>query len=113
MARRSSLTCLNRRTLLAGLAATLAAPRYGFAAGVVDATGRKITVPDRVLRVYPAGPPAAVELYTLAPDLLVGWVEPIGQDAREFLLPEIAARPQVPRLTGRGDNINLDALTSL
>ncbi len=113
MKARSSLTSLNRRALLGGLAATLAAPRYGFAASVMDATGRTINPPERLLRVYPAGPPAAVELYTLAPDLLIGWVEPIGQDAREFLLPEIAARPQVPRLTGRGENINLDALTSL
>ena len=105
---------IDRRALLGGLAASLAAPRYGFAASVMDATGRTITAPEHVLRVYPAGPPAAVELYTLAPDLLIGWVEPIGQDAREFLLPEIAARPQVPRLTGRGsDNVNLDALTSL
>jgi iron complex transport system substrate-binding protein len=105
---------IDRRTLLGGLAATLAAPRYGFAFSVMDSTGRTITVPDRVLRVYPAGPPAAVEIYTLAPDLLAGWVEPISQEAREFLLPEIAARPQVPRLTGRGsDNVNLDALTSL
>ncbi len=109
-----SRTYLNRRTLLGGLAAALATPCYGLAAGIVDATGRTITAPDRVLRVYPAGPPAAVELYTLAPDLLIGWLEPIGADAREFLLPDIAARPQVPRLTGRGgDNINLDALTSL
>jgi iron complex transport system substrate-binding protein len=113
MARRSSLTCLNRRTLLAGLAAALAAPRYGLAAGVMDATGRTITAPDRVMRVYPAGPPAAVELYTLAPDLLIGWLEPIGADALEFLIPDIAARPQIPRLTGSGgDNVNLDALKS-
>ncbi len=105
---------IDRRTLLGGLAATLAAPRYGFAAGVMDATGRTITAPDRVMRVYPAGPPAAVQIYTLAPDLLIGWLEPIGADTREFLLPDIAARPQIPRLTGRGgDSVNLDAPTSL
>jgi iron complex transport system substrate-binding protein len=113
MARRSSLTFLNRRTLLAGLAAALAAPRYGFAGGIMDATGRIIAAPDHVMRVYPAGPPAAVELYTLAPDLLIGWLEPIGADAREFLIPDIATRPQIPRLTGRGgDNIDLEALKS-
>jgi iron complex transport system substrate-binding protein len=105
---------IDRRTLLSGLAATLAAPRCGFAASVMDATGRTITAPDHVMRVYPAGPPAAVEIYTLAPDLLIGWLEPIGADARDFLLADIAAQPQIPRLTGRGgDNINLDALTSL
>jgi iron complex transport system substrate-binding protein len=102
---------IDRRTFAGGLAATLAAPLHGFAATITDATGRTVTGPDKVARVYPAGPPATVELYTLAPDLLIGWLEPLTPEAREFLLPEIAARPQIPRLTGRG-NVNLDALKS-
>jgi iron complex transport system substrate-binding protein len=104
---------IDRRTLLGSIAAALVVPRRAFAASVMDATGRTVTAPDRVLRVYPAGPPAAVTLYTLAPDLLLGWLEPIGPQAREFLLPEIAARPQLPRLTGRGNTINLDGVTTL
>jgi iron complex transport system substrate-binding protein len=105
---------IDRRTLIGGVAAALIAPRQSFAASIIDSTGRTVIAPDKVLRVYPAGPPAAVELYTLAPDLLIGWLEPIGPQEREFLLPEIAARPKIPRLTGRGsDNINIDALTSL
>jgi iron complex transport system substrate-binding protein len=104
---------IDRRTLLGGMAAVLAAPLPSFATSLTDATGRTVTVPDRVERIYPAGPPAAVEIYTLAPDRLIGWLEPIAPEAREFLLPEIAARPEIPRLTGRGDTkINLDALKS-
>jgi iron complex transport system substrate-binding protein len=107
----------HRRAFVGGLTAALtalAAPRLGFAASIADSAGRLITAPDRVMRIYPAGPPAAVELYTLAPDLLMGWLEPIGPQEREFLLPEIAARPQLPRLTGRGgDNINFAALAEL
>ena len=103
---------LDRRIFIGGLASALVAPPRVLAASVVDATGRTVTAPDRVMRIYPAGPPAAVMLYTLAPDLLLGWIEPIRPEAREFLLPEVAARPQIPRLTGRG-SINLDALTSL
>jgi iron complex transport system substrate-binding protein len=102
---------IDRRTFAGGLVATLAAPLQGFAASIMDATGRTVSGPDKVTRVYPAGPPAAVELYTLAPDLLIGWLEPLSPEAREFLLPEIAARPQIPRLTGRG-NVNLEALKS-
>src|ERR1700722_8582886 len=106
---------IDRRTLLGGIAATLAArPLPSFAESVSDATGRMISSPGAVQRVYPAGPPAAVEIYTLAPDLLAGWLEPIPPEGREFLLPEIAARPEIPRLTGRGDaKINLEALKSV
>jgi iron complex transport system substrate-binding protein len=106
---------LDRRSFVGGMAgALLTASRRGFAASIIDATGRSIAAPDRVARVYPAGPPAAVELYTLAPDLLIGWLEPIGPQDREFLLPDAAALPTIPRLTGHGsDNINFDALTAL
>jgi iron complex transport system substrate-binding protein len=105
---------IDRRIFLGSVAATLVAPRLSFAASVTDATGRTVTAPDRVARIYPAGPPAAAMIYTLAPDLLIGWLEPIGPEAREFLLPDIAARPQIPRLAGRGgDGINHDAPTSL
>jgi iron complex transport system substrate-binding protein len=104
---------IDRRTFIGGAAATLAAPLHGFAASITDATGRTVTAADRVMGVYPAGPPAAVEIYTLAPDLLIGWLEPMTPEAREFLLPEAAARPQIPRLTGRGGaNVNLEALKS-
>jgi iron complex transport system substrate-binding protein len=102
---------IDRRTFAGGLAATLATPFSSFAASITDATGRTVSGPDKVTRVYPAGPPATVELYTLAPDLLIGWIEPPTQEAREFLLPEIATRPQIARLTGRG-GVNLDALKS-
>ena len=69
---------VDRRIFLSGFAAALVMPRRASAATVTDATGRTITAPDHVTRVYPAGPPAAVTLYTLAPDLLMGWLEPLG-----------------------------------
>lgn len=104
---------MHRRAFVGGLAAALIAPRRLLAASISDATGRTITAPDKVLRIYPAGPPAAIWIYTLAPDLLVGWVEALTPEQREFLLPETAARPTVPRLTGRGNDTNLDAVTAL
>lgn len=41
---------------------------------VVDAVGRQVEVPDRIERVYAAGPPASATLYVVAPDRLVGWI---------------------------------------
>src|SRR5262249_31256697 len=65
-----------RRTLMAGLSAAALAPRATRAATVNDAAGRAVPIPPRVARVFPAGPPAAILLYTLAPDLLIGWPRP-------------------------------------
>jgi hypothetical protein len=48
---------LTRRSFLAASAGFLAMPRVARAAVIVDAAGRSVTVPERVERVFPAGPP--------------------------------------------------------
>jgi iron complex transport system substrate-binding protein len=73
------------------------------AATVTDATGRSVEVPEHIARVLPAGPPAAILLAALAPDLMLGWTSPVPDSARALLAPEVAKLPQVPRLTGRED----------
>ena len=104
---------LDRRLLLAGLSATLLVPRHARAATVTDGAGRAVPVPARVERVFPAGPPAAIMLYTLAPELLIGWPRANRPDEREFLLPDVGSRPEVGRITGRGNTANLEVVLAL
>lgn len=93
--------------------AAVLAPRLAHAAGVADATGRTLPVPDKVQRVFPAGPPAAILLYTLAPDLLLGWPRANRLDECAYLMPEACAVPTVGRLTGRGNTANLEVVLKL
>jgi iron complex transport system substrate-binding protein len=104
---------LTRRAFITTSAAALVAPRAARAAAVADATGRMLQVPEKVARVFPAGPPAAIFLYTLAPDLLLGWPRANRPAEREFLLPDIGARPEIGRLTGRGNTANLEVVLGL
>ena len=83
------------------------------AATVTDGAGRAVPVPARVERVFPAGPPAAIMLYTLAPALLIGWPRANRAEEREFLLPDIGSRPEVGRITGRGNTANLEVVLAL
>jgi iron complex transport system substrate-binding protein len=103
---------INRRFALGGLTATLLAARV-HAQSVTDGAGRAVPVPAKVGRVFPAGPPAAITLYTMAPDLLIGWPRANRPEEREFLHPEIGARPEVGRITGRGNTTNLEVLLAL
>jgi iron complex transport system substrate-binding protein len=103
---------LTRRTLLAAPALLLAVPRAR-AATVTDASGRALEIPATVTRVFPAGPPAAILLYTLAPELLLGWPRANRVEECAFLLPDICARPEVGRLTGRGNTASLEAVLAL
>lgn len=105
---------LRRRELLGGLAAALAWPAIAQAqATVSDGAGRRVAVPAKVERVFPAGPPAAILLYTLAPDLLLGWPRANRPPELEFLLPGIGNRPEVGRITGRGNTANLETVLAL
>lgn len=104
----------SRRSVVAGLAAAIAAPpRLEAASTVVDDTGREIPVLPEVKRVFPAGPPAAILLYTLAPDLLLGWPRANRPEECAYMLPDICTRPEVGRITGRGNTANLEAVLAL
>jgi iron complex transport system substrate-binding protein len=72
-----------------------------------------VPIPEQVARVFPSGPPAAILLYTLAPDLLLGWPRANSAEERAFLLPDVGARPEVGRLTGRGNTANLETVIAL
>jgi iron complex transport system substrate-binding protein len=113
MTHRKINTRLNRRTVVGGLSASLLLPRYARAATVTDGAGRSVEIPARVERVFPAGPPAAIMLYTVAPDLLLGWPRANRADEREFLLPDVGGRPEVGRITGRGNTANLEVVLAL
>jgi iron complex transport system substrate-binding protein len=107
-----TMSALNRRTLMAGIGATMLAPRLARAATVTDGAGRSVPVPARVERIFPAGPPASILIYTLAPEALIGWARPNSAAEREFLLGDVGSRAPVGRLTGRGNTANLEAVLS-
>lgn len=76
----------------------------------VDAAGRTVEIPDRVARVLAAGPPAAILLYALAPEKMVGWVSAPSPEARPYLAPETRDLPAYGRLTGRGGTANVESV---
>lgn len=96
------------------LAACFAFPALTFPAlaGPVftDATGREVAVPENPARVFAAGPPAVTLLYALKPQAMIGWVRAPKAPDLPFLRPEVAALPELGRLTGKGDTLNLEVL---
>jgi iron complex transport system substrate-binding protein len=72
------------------------------ARSVVDATGRTVEMPDRIEHVMPAGQPAAVLIFTLAPDKMIGWPHGPSSEARAFLDAAAAERPELPPLLRDG-----------
>lgn len=103
---------VSRRAFIAACS-LLAAPRVARAQGITDGAGRTVTVPARTDRVFPAGPPAAIQHYTLQPRSLLGWPRANRGSELLFLDPEVGTRPELGRLTGRGNTTNLEVLLQL
>lgn len=103
---------ISRRSFLSAASAALIAPSAR-ATTVTDATRRALPMPEKVVRVFPAGPPAAILLYTLAPDLLLGWPRANRPEECAYMLPDVCMRPEVGRLTGRGNTANLESVIAL
>jgi iron complex transport system substrate-binding protein len=80
------------------------------ARSVTDSAGRAVEIPEKISRVFAAGPPASVILYVLAPQDMIGWVRSPRAAEKPYLLPAVRALPELGRLTGRGDTLNLERL---
>jgi iron complex transport system substrate-binding protein len=109
---------ISRRVFSLGASAAFAMPYVALphqarAQTLTDSAGRAVSVPVRVERVFPAGPPAAITHYTLQPKTLLGWPRANRGPELVYLDPEVGARPELGRLTGRGNTTNLEALLQL
>ena len=78
----------------------------------VDAAQRSVVLPKAVKKVLAAGPPAAVILYTLAPDKLSGWIRPLDADSLAYLPERYRSLPVTGRVTGR-DSVDAAAIKKL
>ncbi len=89
------------------------APALTEARPFTDSGERRIDIPDDVRRVFPAGPPASVTLYTVAPEKMLGWTRAPSREARLFLPAQYGELPEIGRLTGRGNTVNLENVVPL
>lgn len=88
----------------------VAAPELAAQTSFKDDGGRTVALPAHPTRVFPAGPPASIDLFAVAPDKMLGWTR--GTHPREgTLVPsKYAELPELGRLTGRGNTVNLEDL---
>lgn len=109
----------HRRRLLLQLPLALAAAQVPARAQVPGAQEVVVArfgvqpAPERVRKVFAAGPPAGVLVAALAPGKLVGWPLTLGDEARALLGPQLRALAHSGRLSGRGSTVPLEALLQL
>lgn len=80
---------------------------------LTDMAGRRVTMPQRVQRVYAVNPMGTVLLYTLKPEVLLGWNYPVSADDRRFIQPAYRDLPVLGVMYGRNMTANLEELLRL
>ncbi len=104
---------MKRRTLLKAFAiAPWLAPTLAKEAGNIAVFGN-LPAPQKISRVFAAGPPAGVLTYVLAPDKLLGWPQQLDAEMRHFLAPAYRDLPFLGRLAGRGSTVSTETLLKL
>ena len=78
-----------------------------------DAGGRSVVLPTQISRVVPAGPPASVLLYALAPEKMLGWARAPTDEQRALLAAPYRDLPELGRLTGRSATANVEEILAL
>jgi iron complex transport system substrate-binding protein len=85
----------------------------GRAADFVDSAERYVVLPDRIGRVMAADQSAAVLVFVLAPEKLVGWSRPLTREQRAYLPAKFARLPVAGHLTGPTPTVAADAVGRL
>jgi iron complex transport system substrate-binding protein len=75
-----------------------------------DLTGRKVTVPDQVRKVFCMSPACQVLMYTLAPDLLLGWNYVPTPGEKALLVEPYKNLPVLGGWFGRNNTGNLEEI---
>lgn len=73
---------------------------------ITDMAGRTMTVPLEIESVFSAGPAAAIYLYTLVPDKLLGWNYALNDIEKSIILEQYHDLPNF----GQGDAVNYEAV---
>jgi iron complex transport system substrate-binding protein len=105
---------LSRRSLLL-LPLTLEAAflKPAWASDFVDSAGRTVRLPQSIKRIIPAGPPAEVLLYSLAPETLAGLIEPWTDVQKQAGIEKVRDLPNIPRITRREGDLDIEAIRAL
>lgn len=99
---------ISRRTFAAGAGALFLVARRAEARQATDSAGRTVELPAAVSKVFAAGGPAAVVVYVLTPDAMIGWPRALRAEEKPYVLPSTRDRPEVGMLTGRGGSANIE-----
>lgn len=80
---------------------------------IVDMAGRKVTIPDRITKVYSTSPPATYMIYALDQSMLIGMNALLKDTERKYLSSKVRSLPVLGGYFGQTQVVNIEMIMKL
>lgn len=77
---------------------------------IVDMAGRTVTVPKTIESVFGVNNNASIFLYTLVPDLMIGWNSSLSSKSEPYIESDVYNLPALGTLYGNSEQVNLETI---
>ncbi|MEL7565268.1 MAG: ABC transporter substrate-binding protein [Dehalobacterium sp.] len=77
---------------------------------ITDMAGRRVEIPQKIEKVYSTGQPGVVALYTINPDLLLGWCLKLSQEEGRYIEAKYLGLPVLGLMQGSNDTANREEI---
>lgn len=77
---------------------------------IVDMSGRTVSVPDTIKKVYAPSPYGTYIMYVFDPGLLAGLIFPLKEEDKKYLHRRVQGLPVIGSLFGQGQTANIEVL---
>jgi iron complex transport system substrate-binding protein len=77
---------------------------------IVDMAGRKVTVPEKITKVYSTSQIGIIAIYTLNPDQLAGWNFALTSGEKKFIAKKYYDLPVLGSWSGKNTTANLEEI---
>ncbi|MFV0439613.1 MAG: ABC transporter substrate-binding protein [Desulfopila sp.] len=77
---------------------------------ITDMSGRKVTVPENITKVFGITPPATYLLYAVDPTVICGLNFSLWESEKKYTIPQYRELPVIGGLVGQSRNLNREVL---
>ncbi len=77
---------------------------------ITDMSGRRVSIPDRIIRAVALSPPATYLLFCIAPELVCGINFPLQGNEKSYTVERFKKLPVIGGMVGEGRTLNLEVL---
>lgn len=80
---------------------------------ITDMSGRKVTIPDTITKVFAVSPPGTYLLYAIDPHVICGLNFPLWENEKKYTIPDYGKLPVIGGMVGQSRTLNREVLLQI